>query len=435
MYDTKIDNQKYYRGNYITMKKASNIKEIYNIFDPQRYLEESTKDYYVNIYEDFTDDIAKRFMLSDSEETIFVAGQSGNGKSSALQLFASNYYALNQDYDIKILNARDIFDKKDIDVADVMLMIAYTIVEEEKGLQKEFFAILETMRKTKLDELEEINEISELDLKTKKGDLLSGFKIDLGILKIGMEFKDTFKTDNQTKKVIRELVKFNKQDFIDKINEIIRKYKRTILKNEKRLLLIIDDIEKIKNSDHIFTDEMSTILQIECSKIITMPIHLKRTSTFAGYTAKEISFKWKTREGEVIPKNLDKLIDIINIRLDNVTLITEEAKELIAKKSGGNLRQLIKLVKESALKAYKPNSDCMTLYDVQDAIFNIKRDYSSASVEIKEFLDYIDEHKNPKDYSDESINKLKIATGESLIFAYFNGSIWYDLNPIILDDN
>jgi Cdc6-like AAA superfamily ATPase len=413
------------------MKKATKIKEIYNIFDPQRYLEEETKDYYVDIYKDFTDDIAKRFMLSDSEETIFVAGQSGNGKSSALQLFSSNYSDLNSEYDIKVLNARDIFDKKDIDVADVMLMIAFTIVEENEELKKEFFDILETMRKTKLNELEESHEMSNLNAHTHQANVLSGFQFDLGFLKIGADFKNTFKTDSQNKKTIRKLVKFKKQDFIDKINEIIRKYKRTFLENEKRLLLIIDDIEKIKNSDHIFTDEMSTLLQIECSKIITMPIHLKRSSTFAGYTAKEISFKWQTREGEILPDNLNKLIEIINIRLDNTALIDEDAKILIAKKSGGNLRQLIKLVKESALKAYSPSSNLITLYDVESAIFDIKRDYSSASVESKEFLDYINAHKNPQDYSDESIKKLKNATEQSLIFAYFNGSIWYDLNPII----
>ena len=47
---------------------------------------------------------------------------------------------------------------------------------------------------------------------------------------------------------------------------------------------------------------------------------------------------------------------------------------------------------------------------------------------------FINENKNPKDYSDDSIKKLKIATNQSLIFAYYNGEIWYDLNPIILDD-
>ncbi len=31
------------------MKKASTIKEIYNIFDPQSYLKQDTKDYYIDI--------------------------------------------------------------------------------------------------------------------------------------------------------------------------------------------------------------------------------------------------------------------------------------------------------------------------------------------------------------------------------------------------
>lgn len=415
------------------MKKASTIKEIFNIFDPQSYLKQDTKNYYIDIYKDFTDDLHDRLELSDSEETIFVAGQSGNGKSSALQLFSSNYPDLNNYYDIKILNARNVFDKKDIDVADILLMIAFTIIEENQSLKTEFLAVLEEMRLKKLNELEDIQEKTNSNSTSEKGDLISGFKINLGLLKIGMDFKDTFKVDNQNKKVIRELIKLKKKDFIDKINEIIRKYKRDI-KEEKRLLLIIDDIEKIKDSDHIFTDEISTILQIECSKIITMPIHLKRSSTFAGYDAKEISFKLKTKNNEFISQNIEKLEDIITARLENSDLIDKDAKELIAKKSGGNIRQLIKIVKESALKAHRNKSETIILADVKDALHDIKRDYSSASVEIKDFLDFIKENKNPKDYSDDSIKKLKIATNESLIFAYYNGEIWYDLNPIILDD-
>lgn len=416
------------------MKKASTIRDIYNIFDPQSYLKQDTKNYYIDIYKDFTDDLHDRLELSDSEETIFVAGQSGNGKSSALQLFSSNYPDLNDYYDIKILNGRNVFAEKDIDVADILLMIAFTIIEEHENLKNEFLAVLEDMRKKKLSELEEIEEKTNSNSTSEKGDLISGFKINLGLLKIGMDFKDTFKVDNQNKKVIRELIKLKKKDFIDKINEIIRKYKRDILKEKKRLLLIIDDIEKIKDSDHIFTDEMSTILQIECSKIITMPIYLKRINTFAGYVAKEISFKLKTRNNEFIPENIEKLVNIITARLENNDLIDSDAKELIAKKSGGNIRQLIKIVKESALKANRNKSTTIILDDVKDALLDIKRDYSSASMEIKDFLDFIKENKNPKDYNDDSMKKLKLATNQSLIFAYYNGEIWYDLNPIILDD-
>lgn len=416
------------------MKKASTIRDIYNIFDPQSYLKQDTKNYYIDIYKDFTDDLHDRLELSDSEETIFVAGQSGNGKSSALQLFSSNYPDLNDYYDIKILNGRNVFAEKDIDVADILLMIAFTIIEEHENLKNEFLAVLEDMRKKKLSELEEIEEKTNSNSTSEKGDLISGFKINLGLLKIGMDFKDTFKVDNQNKKVIRELIKLKKKDFIDKINEIIRKYKRDILKEKKRLLLIIDDIEKIKDSDHIFTDEMSTILQIECSKIITMPIYLKRSSTFAGYDAKEISFKLKTRNNEFIPENIEKLVNIITARLENNDLIDSDAKELIAKKSGGNIRQLIKIVKESALKANRNKSTTIILDDVKNALHDLKRDYSSASMEIKDFLDFIKENKNPKDYSDDSMKKLKLATNQSLIFAYYNGEIWYDLNPIILDD-
>ena len=413
------------------MKKASTIKEIFNIFDPQKYLEYDTKDYYEPIYKDFTDDLNDRLELSDSQETIFIAGQSGNGKSSALQLFSTNYPDLNNYYDIKVLNARDVFDRKDIDVADVLLMIAFTIVQEHDELKEDFLDILESMRKKKLEELEEIVEVISDEIVSEKTNTLHSFKVNLGLAKFTLDFGDTFKMDNQNKKVIRELVKLKKKDFITKINEVIEKYKRIVLKSQKRLLLIIDDIEKIKDSDHIFSDEISTILQIQCSKIITMPIHLKRSSTFAGYDAKEISFKLKTKEDEPIEENISKLMNIISARLEDNSIIQDDAKRLIAQKSGGNLRQLIKIVKESALKAHRNKSEIISLYDVENAIRDIKKDYSSASMEIKQFLDYIKVNKLPQDFEAESIKKLKIATNESLIFAYYNGDIWYDLNPII----
>ena len=417
------------------MKKASTIREIYNIFDPQKYLQVDTKDYYVDIYKDFTDDLNERLDLSDSEETIFVAGQSGNGKSSALQLFSTRYPSLNDYYDIKILNAREVFDRTNIDIADILLMMAFTIIEDNKDFRDEFFQVLEDMKKEKLEEIQQTKEQINIDSKIEQGTISSAFGINLGLLKIGLDFKDMFKIDNQDKTVIRELVKLKKKDFVNKINEIIRKYKRNVLKEEKRLLLIIDDIEKIRESDSIFSEDINTILQIECSKIITMPIHLKRGKTFAGYDAKEISFKLKSKDGtEIIEKNIDKLKNIITARLDDDSIIEDDAKRLIALKSGGNLRQLIKLVKESALNAHKNKNQFITVYDVESAVFELRRDYSSATVEIKEFLDYIKEHKNPKDYNDDSMEKLKIATNESLIFAYFNGEIWYDLNPIIDND-
>ena len=145
------------------------------------------------------------------------------------------------------------------------------------------------------------------------------------------------------------------------------------------------------------------------------------------------SFKLKTKEGKDIEDNIDLLKEIIDARLDDTNIINDKAKREIVLKSGGNLRQLIKLVKESALVSHKNKATSISEYDVEKALFTLKRDYSSATTEIKDFLNYIKEFKIPENYEKETLEKLKIATNESLIFAYFNGEIWYDLNPIIAD--
>lgn len=63
--------------------------------------------------------------------------------------------------------------------------------------------------------------------------------------------------------------------------------------------------------------------------------------TFAGYDAKEISFKLKTKNNEYIEENIEKLENIIDARLENKALIDADAKRLITLKSGENIRQLV----------------------------------------------------------------------------------------------
>lgn len=98
------------------------------------------------------------------------------------------------------MNARDIFDTNNIDVADVLLMMGYTIVEDNVELKKEFFDILDTMKKLKEDEIEYSKEKLLKENVAEEGILKSKMSLNFGFLSAGMNFKDTFKIDNQNKK-------------------------------------------------------------------------------------------------------------------------------------------------------------------------------------------------------------------------------------------
>ena len=99
--------------------------------------------------------------------------------------------------------------------------------------------------------------------------------------------------------------------------------------------------------------------------------------------------------------------------------------------SGGNLRQLIKLINFAAEDAYTYDLDYISEIEMQKAIERIQRDLSLLVMLKAKFLEYIHQHKMI-DHDDETHTKmLAEATKSGLVFAYFNGITWYDINPLI----
>ena len=419
----------------VILKKAQTLREIYNTFKPEEYLTPEKKDFYVNIFEDDLKTISDMLEWSEnSQETIFVAGQPGNGKSTALHLLPQTHPVINELYEVLYLNGRDKFDPAvATDAVDVMLMVGFLFAKQDKTLRDKYIKSLEKLQDEKLGELEKVASHTATELNQEITGIDSGFKIDLKILKIGADFEDNFRFDEETKITTRKLLKSKKKDFIDATNKIISEYSAKL--NGKKVLLVIDDIEKLNESDTIFTHDVGTLLQIECAKIITMPIHLKRTNAFAGHTAMEFSIKLKEKKDEkCISKNIELLREIIKKRIDSdeiASLIDNLAIDKIVVMSGGNIRQLTTIIREAALDA--KDSSHISVKNVNSAIYDLKKQYSSATQIMKEFLDEIATNNLPKDFNDNSVKLLAKATKEQMIFAYHNSESWYDVNPIILD--
>ena len=67
------------------LQKASNIKEIYKQFDNQKPLNIEDESFYEEIYCEVVEDLRTELELNDNpSKTFYVSGQSGSGKSTAL---------------------------------------------------------------------------------------------------------------------------------------------------------------------------------------------------------------------------------------------------------------------------------------------------------------------------------------------------------------
>jgi len=412
--------------------KAETLKEIFRNFAQEKYLTKETKEFYVNLY---NRDL-RRFVtaLRDNQipsHSFFIAGQSGNGKSSVLNLLTTNYPQLEDVYIFNYIAGREVFLYEDIDIVDILLMIGYKLTQNSPTLREKYFEKLQKLKDIKTGVLVESNYTSskETDGINTKGYIGLGAKF-FNIFKMGGDFEATYKINEEVRKDARKFFKLNKNSLIELINSIILDYKIELNTN-KELLIVLDDLEKKEDIDELFTKELYLLDELKLIKIITMPLHLQRTQTFATKDIREFGLKLFDYDGNVYQSDRELLREVIDKRIANKNLITEEAIDKAIEFSGGNLRQLIKLVHFSAEEALSFDEEFISIKEMQYSIEKLEREYSSKVMIMKGFLNTIREYKGITSETKEDLEYLSKATKMELIFAYFNGIIWYDINPVI----
>ena len=417
------------------MQKAKTLNDVYNNFEGNRPLNENEYSFFVDIY----DKKLKRFIGNIKRNTnyqniFFIAGQRGNGKSTILNNLKHKNSDFEKSYEIRHLQAKDLLNYNDVDIVDVLLIIGFDLIDnnilgedERKKLEDEF--------KEKLQELESLNngELEQIQSNTKNESENLNASVEVSVKAGFLSFftakstlSGTYKTDENIRKEAKKIYKFKTKDLLNMINSLIKKYK--LLSNTgKEILLIIDGLEKLNDIDEIFTEDISILRDIECFKIITMPVYLKETVDVID--VKAIDFTMEVDESGKI-KNQDLLKDIILNRIENTSLITDEAINLAVEKSGGNLRQLLNIVQTASTEAIDIfETDKIGIDEVKSAIEVLKGQLASRTQMYSKFLNKIKNTHIIDTASDKE--ELTIALQSGLVFAYFNGRVYYDINPII----
>ena len=416
------------------MKKATTLNEIYKVFAPEIYPNKDDQDFYVDLYKNdlirFVNELNEN---ENTKQSFFIAGQSGNGKSTVLNLLDTNHPKLKDKYEFKYMSGKEIFKYEDINIIDLLLMIGGNLIKDNKILQKKYFEELDKIQDVSNGTLQiDTIESSQKD-KSLNADTSVGFKIKfLNIFESKSTIEASYKMNNSLRDVARRVFKTKESDLIELINSIILDYKEEQNTN-KDLLIIIDDLEKKENIDQLFLKELSHLDSINMVKIITMPIHLRRTQTFNSKDVREFALKLNDFKGKSNDPDKKLLRQVIENRIENRDLIDTTTIDKAVLKSGGNLRQLIRLVRISANEALSFEAPQIADKEIEYAIESLQRGLSSPTMMMQTFLKEILDEKIIKDDTPESLAKLGKAIKMGLVFAYFNGKIWYEINPLIKD--
>ncbi len=419
------------------MQKAQTLDGIYNNFEGNKPLSEDEYAFFINIY----NDKLKRFIGNikrnkNKQNIFFIAGQRGNGKSTILNNLKHENKEFEESYEIRHIQAMEVFKYDDIDIVDILLGIGFNLIDnndlevsKKEELKKEF--------NTSLKEVEDINS-GELT-KTKTEETNDSSKVSanatlsaevgfLSFFSAKSSLSSTYKADENIRKEAKRIYKFKNKDLLTMINSLIQKY-RQLKNSSKEILLILDGLEKLNNIDDVFTKDIDILRDLECFKIITMPVYLKGIVDI--YSVKAIDFTMEMdKDGSI--KNLELLKNVITSRIENLNLITDEAIELAIKMSGGNLRQLLEIIQKASTEAMDVyESEVIGTTEVQSAIKLIQGDLDYKVQVYAKFLKEISAaHIVNKENKDDLIDTLR----SGLVFAYLNGKAYYDINPIIKDN-
>lgn len=424
------------------LKKAVTIEEAYQVFDTQNPLSpEDNNEFYIDIYKKDLLNLRKDLFLNViPDKSFFVTGQSGNGKSTALNFLPDK--TIYKKYDVKYLNGRDVFKLDDIDIIDVILMMGYAIVKGNEKLEKKFLDELEDLKKAKLGKLEKQEEKVILESGQGGGDMSFRAKLPLwSLINFDSGFFAKFKIEKSNRKIIREIFTLDKLELIEKVNDIIASFKEG-QNSGKNLLIIIDDLEKIRKQDQttqLFIDNIDVFQRIKCVKIMTFPVYL--ATQYAMYQdASKFSIRisdnpHKPCDSKVAANNKKTLASAIYNRIEKQDLIDNDAVKKAVDYCGGNLRLLMDIMQRAARNAISLDDEdtsetTLAAIDVENAVEEIAELPSLSVMKRVKVLQYVmDRNKQPED---ETLEKDFIdSVLDNSIFAYFNGHPWYEVNPVI----
>ena len=418
------------------MKLATSIKEIRQVFRfNDKYLKEEDANVYVNLYEkemkNLEIDIEDSYIHYD---TFYITGQSGNGKSTAINHLKLNNDFIKEKYEVKHIFASEIFDYSDkVTIIDVLLMVGITLVEGNSDLEKSYYKKLQELKDINVGKLEKsfLEENESGDKSTfsayAKGEV--GF---LSIFKFGADLKKEFNTNEKSRILLRKLFLPNRQELLNLVNEIIDTYSKNA--NNKKLFLILDDLEKQQVSKELFTKHKNLLEKLEVLKIIMIPVNYATSGNVYKLTLRLNSNPLDiTSEDDAEPtKNMEALKELIYKRIEpnhyNLIPNTSEVVERLIKLSGGNIRQLLRLISDGARSSRRVGGETLSAKDVQEA-FQESLNMIAIGVTSKvSFLKYISDYHISDENEEE---KFRESIADNTIFAYFNGKPWYEVNPVL----
>ena len=395
------------------------------------------QDFYVSREESPVDDLLNFLATDDNPTQYLVAGHRGGGKTTELRRLEQKCA---QDYTVVWVDTDTALDKFNIGHAEVPVLIGMQVVQRLKDVG---WKLPQKLEKELLKSLEKI---TYQDKVMDEGGLqLPKLFQDLGMmLKVGFG-RETTRT-LEVKPVLGEI--------INKVNEIIVAAQR----EKPKLLVIVDGLDRKEYSTALEMFSSSLLTDIQCHIIYAIPIDLRYSPSFRqpmeGFTnCLDLSniAVFKCDEMARPTKNPDPvgrhiLREVVQKRLATLgdayaDLFEPQALDLLCEKSGGVLRDLVRLARMACQVALSQKVSRIDRTIAEEAV---KQEHRMYTIEDYHFPELETVHRTGKLSSNEidsSRHRGKIVICNELlhnkfVLGYYDKKYeqWFDVNPMLWAD-
>jgi hypothetical protein len=365
----------------------------------------------------------KRALLRQHRQSpkYFFSGHRGCGKSTELNRLAADS-KINEKFFIVKYSVKEVCDVNNLNYVDVLFSIGAQLyiqyIDSGKELKPELIKQLEGWKHS-------IEKISEKETSIEAS-------IDGGLRTFFLSVLARIRSEDTTRKTIKEIIEPRLSDLIDKINLIIA----NIESNEKKkVLVLIDDLDKprLEQAKEIFYNSQTAITQPICHIVYTVPISIFFTQEFTAireskFFLPNVKLHSKNDRNSKDEEGYRLMRQFIFNRM-KAELIQPDALDLAITMGAGVFRENARIMQIAADSAIENDRDQIIEEDVKRAEREIRSDFKH----ILKTQDYATLTEICKDNDFHGIEKIGRLLHNLSVLEYMNDETWCDIHPTLVE--
>ncbi|MDD2834927.1 MAG: hypothetical protein PHY05_02140 [Methanothrix sp.] len=406
------------------MPRAKNLKEAYNNFyvEPLKEYQEFA-DFYVQRPGLISpmQDLKDRIELADRKEKYLFLGFRGSGKSTELyrleaaldkSRFLVVNYSIRDDLNLSDFDFRDFFVSMALKVYDIARVEGIVLNPDIETDFQDF-----TKRITNITE-------AEVTSQSSAGLSLS----QIVILKLSREAK--------TRQCLRTELDQKISDLILKLNWMIGDIEE---KSGKELVIIVDDLDKLargQQSEDFFYKNYQLLIEPSCFVVYTFPIplafHPQYENVRHAFTSDVILLQMPVfkKNGEPHLEGRKFYSDVISRRIEP-DLLNQEVL-LYAIESTGKLSELVEVMKEASLNAFRMGQKSISYNDVATGLEKLRMTFDRTLTEAhKKKLLEINKCKEAREEGPDSVLTRELLFSLTAVEYEDEEGRWCEINPML----